>query len=40
MSHLIITSNTTNMMMVMTTRSIIVAPAATGRTGEPALKIE
>ena len=38
MSHRIITSNTTNVMMMMTTMSTIVAPAATGRTGEPAFK--
>ena len=38
MSHLIITSNTTNVMMAMTTTSTMVAPAATGRTDESALK--
>ena len=38
MSHLIIKSNTTNVMMVMTTTSTMVAPAATGRADEPALK--
>ena len=37
-SHLIKTSNTTNVMIVMTTTSTIVAPAATGRTDESALK--
>ena len=41
MSHLmIITSNTTNVTVVMTIKSTIVAPAATGRTAEPALKIK
>ena len=38
MPHLIITSNTTNMMIAMTTTSTIVAPAAIGRTDEPAFK--
>ena len=38
MSHLIITSNTTNMMTAMTTTSAIVAPAATGTTDEPVFK--
>ena len=38
MPHLLITSNTTNMMIAMTTRSTIVAPVATGRADEPALK--
>ena len=33
MPHLLITSNTTNVMI-----AIIVAPAAIGRTDEPALK--
>ena len=44
MSHLIITSNTKNMMMmiIIMTTTKRVAPAATGRTGEPtaALKIK
>ena len=38
MPHLIITSNTTNMMIAMITTSTIVTPAATGRTDEPAFK--
>ena len=40
MSHLIITSKTTNMMTTVTTTIIVVAsaPAATGRTDEPAFK--
>ena len=38
MPHLIKTSNTTDVMIAMTTKSIIVAPAATGRTDEPTLK--
>ena len=39
MPHLIITSNTTKMMIAMiTTSTIIVAPAATGRADEPAFK--
>ena len=43
MSYLqIITNNTTNVTMIMTTTSTIVVPAATGRTDEPiaALKIK
>ena len=38
MPHLITTSNTTNVMIAMITMSTIVAPAATGRADEPALK--
>ena len=38
MPHLIITSNTTNVMIAMTTTSTIVTPAATGRADEPAFK--
>ena len=38
MPHLIKTSNTTNMTVAMTTKSIIVAPAATGKTDKPTLK--
>ena len=40
MSHLIITSSTTDIMIaiLMTTTSNIVAPAATGRADKPALK--
>ena len=40
MPHLIITSNTTIMMIAMITMSTIVAPVATGRADEPALKIK
>ena len=37
-AHLIKTSNTTNVIMAMTTTSTMVAPAATGRADESALK--
>ena len=40
MSHLVITNNTTNVMIMMTRITTIVVPAATGRTDEPAFKIE
>ena len=41
-AHLIITSNTKNMMIMIMTTTKRVAPADTGRTGEPtaALKIK
>ena len=38
MSHLIIKSNTTNVMIVMTTTSTMVTPAATGRADGPVFK--
>ena len=38
MSHLIITSSNTDIMITMTTTSTTVAPAATGRADEPAFK--
>ena len=40
MPHLIITSNIKKMMIMMMTTTNRVAPAATGRTGEPAAALK